>query len=262
MAESTATRASDATNPRVEQLQGDIPWEGRSFLEQKATHAVNRFFFDNCGGLERPAFYDIDETFPALRLLDRNFEVIRDELEGILPLSQRFPNYQDIDDAQREISSEGIGNWKVFVLYAMGRKPKRNRELCPQTSALLDRIPNLFQAMFSILDPGKSIPPHRTGWMGYLRYHLALKVPKANPPRIRVKDEWYTWKEGESVVLDDSWEHEVENHSDEPRVVLIVDFLRPMTPHANLANKLLAAGARYVYASGLSRRLEQYDYSS
>lgn len=194
-----------ARGGRIAQLEGDVPWEGRSFWLRNATRLVNGLFFHASGGRARPAFYDIDETFPALRLLDEKAAVIREELDGILPLSAGFPRYQDVDDAQTELSSESAGDWKVFVLYAMGITPERSRALCPETCALLERIPNLFQAMFSILDPGKSLPPHRTGWMGYLRYHLGLVVPKANPPSIRVKDQWYTWEEGRSTMLDDSW---------------------------------------------------------
>jgi aspartyl/asparaginyl beta-hydroxylase (cupin superfamily) len=39
----------------------------------------------------------------------------------------------------------------------------------------------LFQAFFSILDGGKSIPRHAAPYRGYLRYHLGLKVPKLLP---------------------------------------------------------------------------------
>ncbi len=250
-----------STTTRIEQLQGEIPWEGRSFAERQLTHTVNRFFYRACGGRERPAFYDVDRLRPDLRALDRNFPVIREELEGILPLHHKLPSYQDLDEAQQEISSEGAGDWKVFVLYAMGRKPERNRALCPKTCALLDQVPDLFQAMFSILDPGKSIPPHRTGWMGYLRYHLPILVPKNNPPSIRVKDQWHTWQEGQGVMLDDSWEHEVRNESDGPRVVLIADILRPMPTYAHLVNKVLSRGAGYVYADKLLRKLEPFDYA-
>ncbi len=246
---------------RLEQLQGDIPWEGRSFWEQYATWAINAFFYHACGGRERPAFYDIDETFPSLRLLDENAALIREELDRVLALRRQIPPYRDLDEAQVEISSEGLGEWKAFVLYAMGLKPERNRALCPETCRLLDQIPDVFQAMFSILDPGKSLPPHRTGWMGYVRYHLGLVIPKTNPPSIRVKDQWYTWQEGKSTMLDDSWDHEVRNESDEPRVILIVDVLRPMPAYAHWVNKLMAAGARRIYAADLVRRLDRHGFA-
>jgi Aspartyl/Asparaginyl beta-hydroxylase len=47
-------------------------------------------------------------------------------------------------------------------------------------------------------------------------------------PYIRIKDKFHTWKEGEGIIFDDSWEHEVYNRSNDIRVVLIVDFFRPM----------------------------------
>ena len=61
-----------------------------------------------------------------------------------------------------------------------------------------------------------------------MRYHLALAVPTVAPPSMRVKDQIHTWREGESILFDDSWNHEVYNRSPEPRVVLMVDVLRPM----------------------------------
>jgi len=62
---------------------------------------------------------------------------------------------------------------------------------------------------------------------------LGLQVPKSNTPKIRVKDNVYTWKEKESILFDDSWEHEVINNCNKERIVLIVDVLRPMPsiPH-------------------------------
>ena len=53
-------------------------------------------------------------------------------------------------------------------------------------------------------------------------------APENRPPTLRVKDRYYTWKEGESLLFDDSWDHEVINESDDIRVVLIVDFERPV----------------------------------
>jgi aspartate beta-hydroxylase/beta-hydroxylase len=53
-------------------------------------------------------------------------------------------------------------------------------------------------------------------------------VPKNSPPCIRIKDEVYEWKEQESILFDDTWEHEVINNSKQERVVLIMDILRPL----------------------------------
>ena len=46
--------------------------------------------------------------------------------------------------------------------------------------------------------------------------------------RIRVGNDVRCWKEGKSLIFDDSHPHEVWNDCDSYRVVLFVDFLRPV----------------------------------
>ena len=116
---------------------------------------------------------------------------------------------------------------------------------------MLDGIPDLFQAFFSILDPEKSIPSHTALYSGYLRYHLGLKIPRKDPPSMRVKDQWYVWQEGEAILFDETYDHEVLNRSAEERVVLVVDVLRPMPPLAHSINRLIRTMSRYAYAKGV-----------
>ena len=47
---------------------------------------------------------------------------------------------------------------------------------------------------------------------------------------MRVATETVRWREGELIVFDDSFEHEVWNDSGETRIVLIVDFNHPDLP--------------------------------
>lgn len=210
------------------------------------------------GGAKRPVFMDIDQTFPALRKIDERYEEIRDELLAILPDQACLPRYHDLDERQQGISASTPSDWKVFMLYVMGEKPDENRSRCPVTSAVLDEVPDLFQAFFSILEPGKHVPAHCGPYRGYIRYHLGLQVPRKKPPSIRVRDTTYTWKEGESVLFDDSWDHEVRNDSDETRVVLIVDVLRPMKPPFSWLNRFVTGIIRRVYARGVSKRLSAF----
>jgi aspartyl/asparaginyl beta-hydroxylase (cupin superfamily) len=217
---------------------------------------VNALFDLHTGGRQRRVFFDIDQTFPELRQIDQKYEAIRGELLAILPEKDNIPRYHELDEGQHDISAKTERDWKVFMLYAMGEKPEANRAKCPETCQVLDAIPNLFQAFFSILEPGKYVPPHCGPYRGYLRYHLGLKVPKHNQPSIRVKDQRYTWVEGESVLFDDSWEHEVRNDSEEIRVVLIVDVLRPMPYPFMLANRAVTGIIRRLYARGLAKKLK------
>ena len=207
---------------------------------------INRLFDLYTGGPRRPVFYDVDEVRPELAGLRRRFPAIRQELQSLLDNTEA-PRAHDVDRMQTYISATTEKDWRVFYLELIGEKPEANRSRCPVTCAALDRVPGVFQALFSILDPGKSIPSHYGPYRGYLRYHLGLIVPKQDPPQLRVKDEVYTWQEGEDVLWDDTWEHEVINHCKDRRVVLIVDIRRPMPLPLTALNRLVERIMRLVY---------------
>ena len=121
---------------------------------------IDRLFDLYTGGPRRPVFFDIEKTCPQLLKLDENSAAIRKELLPLLPQKRAIPRYHELDETEHYISAkfDPDKDWRVFYLYAMGEKPEANRARCPETSALLDRIPCLMQAFFSILDGGKSVP--------------------------------------------------------------------------------------------------------
>ena len=125
------------------------------------------------------------------------------------------------------------------MLYMMGDFSEVALKQCPETCRVLQNIPGIYQCFFSVLEPYKSIPAHNGAYRGYLRYHLGLKVPEKNPPTIRIRNLYYTWKNGEGVLFDDSWNHEVYNHCDEERIVLVVDIYRPMPAMPDRVNRWL-----------------------
>jgi len=213
------------------------------------TRILNTIYDRHSGGERRPAVFDIDRVRPDLRRFDRNFEAIRTEVEALLTDREGIPRYHDVDPLQHDISAvaEPEKRWQVFLLNVMGRRIEKNCRQCPATAALVEETPELFQAFFSILEGGKSIPAHSGIYRGYLRYHLGLKVPRERAPRMRVKDQFHEWREGGSILFDDSWEHEVTNEASELRVVLIVDVLRPMPWFATAINRATRAWLRLHY---------------
>jgi ornithine lipid ester-linked acyl 2-hydroxylase len=166
------------------------------------------------------------EEFPWVAGVESEWMAIRKELEPLMQHREEIPNFQDYSEGQRTLTQDD--QWKTFFFYAFGSKEKENCERCPETVRILDKIPGMNTAMFSILGPGKHIPPHRGPYKGVLRYHLGLIIPKPEGScRIRVGSDVRPWKEGKSLVFDDSHEHEVWNDSDSYRVVLFVNFVRP-----------------------------------
>lgn len=193
------------------------------------------------GGKNRPAILEKDEFFPELTTIESNFDIVKSEYENV---NKHFeiPAYHEIEKRQYAISGKVAPNikWKVFLLHYAGETPELAQELCPATCELVKKIPGIYKAFYSVLEPGKPIPAHHGPYRGYLRYHLGLKVPKEAPPSIRIKDKFHFWKEGESILFDDTWDHEVINTAKEERVVLILDLLRPLPFLPNLINKFIA----------------------
>ena len=128
----------------------------------------------------RAVFHDIDQVCPELRILERNYPSIKAEFDRLKRHLSVIPAYHEVDRHQQRIAQSPVGgsNWRVFFFEAMGRKIRLNRKLCPDTAALIDRIPKVFQACFSILEPRKSVPAHCGLYNGYLRYHLGIEVPR------------------------------------------------------------------------------------
>lgn len=185
----------------------------------------------------RKTFFE-PSAFPWIGTVEAGAPEIRRELDALLAQREKIPNFQDISADQR-LLTEGE-QWKTFFLYGYGHRIEANCARCPRTTQLLEHIPGMKTAMFSILAPRKHIAEHRGVYKGVLRYHLGLVIPKPNTQcRIRVDTDVRSWTEGESLVFDDSYPHEVWNDSDEYRVVLFVDFLRPLPFPLSLLNRIM-----------------------
>lgn len=216
---------------------------------------LNRYYARHIGGEQRPVVFDIDTAFPSLGKLTAAYPKIRVEFDRLIAKRLEMPRYHDVDPGEAEISGNQAGKrWTVFMLDIIGNRPAENRAHCPETCQALEQVESLMQAFFSILEPGKSIPLHEGPYLGYLRYHLALRVPTVNPPTLWLAGQPYTWREGEAVLFDDSWPHRVENNAEELRGVLVVDVLRPMSIVPSLVNR---ATTRLLVAPTYGRRVAQ-----
>ena len=168
-----------------------------------------------------------NEHFEFLKVFTDNWETIQEEAKEVLKFRNTIPSFHEISPDQYRLSTEQ--NWKTFVLFGFGQRLEKNTVLTPKTADILENVPNLQTAMFSILAPGYHIPAHKGVTKGILRSHLGLIIPKEREKcRIRVDETITPWKEGEIFVFDDTYEHEVWNDTDEERVILLFDFDRPM----------------------------------
>lgn len=155
------------------------------------------------------------------------YEPIKQEFLSVWQHPDEIPAFHQISPDQARIS-KGT-QWKTYALYIFGQAIEPNCSECPQTSTLLSGLPGLQNAWFSILAPGYHIPPHRGPTRALVRCHLGIQVPQAYEKCwIRIDQERRCWREGEVLIFDDTYEHEVLNDTDEYRAVLFLDFDRPM----------------------------------
>ena len=102
----------------------------------------------------------------------------------------------------------------------------KNCQLCPETTKLIEQVPNLVTAGFSSLKVGTHITPH-TGYPdGVLRCHLGLIG--CDGCALRVGEETRSWLAGKTLVFDDTTEHEAWNRGTQTRIVLLLDFKYPV----------------------------------
>ncbi|CAD7951525.1 unnamed protein product [Amoebophrya sp. A120] len=154
------------------------------------------------------------------------------------------------------------GKWREIVLFDCETKKNflkknhdyiRNRPLFKTRRYLRNLIPEFVEMaengygeiILSELSAGSHILPHCAPNNLRLTCHLGIRVPKdqgenennnkAGPLcRIRVGPYWKCWKESKCLLFDDSFEHEVENFTNEARVVLLIRFWHPLVYTKNL----------------------------
>ncbi|MBV7256394.1 aspartyl/asparaginyl beta-hydroxylase domain-containing protein [Pacificimonas sp. WHA3] len=155
-----------------------------------------------------------------------NWRAIRDEFraqsgtdDSFRPIGQLSPDHVGLDQQEK---------WHSAVLHGYGVRIDANCARYPKTAALVERIPGMISAMFSVHQPGAHLPEHSGVTKGMLTCHLSLDVPPGDCA-IRVEDHTHAWREGEWFVFDDTRRHEAWNRTAEPRLNLLVHVERPLS---------------------------------
>ena len=190
----------------------------------------------DCSACGRDEFFEPD-AFPFVAALEHNWSLIRGEVAGLMMRKDLAAFHEASADALTVAQDRG---WRTAPLLSYGVRSDALIAQCPETWRLLQGVPGLVGAMFSVLEPGRYLPPHRGPYNGLLRLHLGLIVPD-DPEKvgIRVVDKISPWQEGHALIFDDTLEHEVWNDTEQTRVVLLVDFARPLRMPARLLNWLV-----------------------
>ncbi len=75
----------------------------------------------------RTEFFDPSD-FPWIAQVEARADEIQAELDGLLAQVDKLPNFQDIQEEQRQLTQDD--RWKVFAFYAYGGRADGNCKRC------------------------------------------------------------------------------------------------------------------------------------
>lgn len=198
-----------------------------------------------------------------IKNFEDNASLIQQEFNNFyIQRYEQVPDICDISEEQNQVVNKD--DWKFIPLYTYGIKIDSFASFFPETIKLINTIPNFTTVFFSILKPNTQIASHRGAYKGYLRYHLGVKIPiDFKSCGINIKGKIYHWKNAESVVFDDTFEHFAWNNSDETRTVLYVDFIRPMPVFLVFISKWLTKKiSQSLFIQNALKKLNNFEHDS
>ena len=194
--------------------------------------------------------------YPDFKKIEDQYPVIREECEALLASRKKLVPMASLGGGYTSGDTHAA-QWNT-LMFKSGQFIEENCALAPRTAAVLREIPRVYTAFFSVLEPHQHIAPHYGYYKGFIRYHMGVVIPRNNEDQscwIRVnadladndaddktlidKGERYYWRNGEGVMLDDTFMHEAANESDEVRVILFLDVARRMPWYLELFNRLV-----------------------
>lgn len=184
--------------------------------------------------------------FPQSKILEYNWIDIKKEAQQVYLLNKK--NVGSHFQSRPNSFWEG---WTTFPLRMFNVDIIENQSKCPVLTSILKQCPNVPTAFFSVMHENKYLPPHYGPFKGILRYHLGLMIPNGSDNEkaecyISVDNNKYYWKEGHGVLFDETYKHYVFNNTNQKRVILFLDVIRPL-PSKILSkiNDLLLLGIKY-----------------
>jgi len=152
--------------------------------------------------------------------------------------SQSQGSGSDYTDDHKNLLHTGSWDWRSYVL--KGKRQESFAKKCPKTVDVLESLSMPFNsnvkglmtgtplsyAFFSTMGAGAVIEPHFGPTNLRIRCHFPLIVPPGDLG-MKVGGEVIHWEVGKPLLFDDAYEHQVWNHSDGDRVILLFDLWHP-----------------------------------
>ncbi len=181
------------------------------------------------------------EDFKELDPLKNNWQTIKKEVihlykEQYFELTKKADSKASYDIGFRTFFKYG---WSKFYLKWYGYTHDSAKKLCPKTVEILEQIPSINGAMFSVLPAGSQLTRHLDPVACSLRYHLGLVTPNSDNCFINVDGSTYSWRDGEGFLFDETYVHYARNDTKDLRLILMCDVDRPTNWLGRIINSII-----------------------
>jgi aspartyl/asparaginyl beta-hydroxylase (cupin superfamily) len=213
------------------------------FIEgaQRLLPAFDRLLMRSSAEPERPVIPA--SVFPWRGYLESNWQTVRDEARELLHDPMLVPSVREVSPDHAKIALDE--KWRSFFLYGYGVRIDANCARCPETAKIVERIPGLLSAFYSVMLAGAHVPLHTGPTKAILTAHMGLIVPvEREKCHMRVDGENVVWEEGRMIVFDDMYPHEVWNDTNEDRIILLLHIKRPLRFPGSMFRDLFFAALR------------------
>ncbi|WP_025736638.1 aspartyl/asparaginyl beta-hydroxylase domain-containing protein [Mycobacterium genavense] len=181
-----------------------------------------------------------NEIFSSTTYLAENWTAIRDEAQAVMCDPMSILSLREISVDHEKIAVDD--RWRSFFLWGYGIRSDVNCARCPETARILEHIPGLLTAMYSVMLLGAHVPHHTKSTKGIVTAHLGLIVPRERQNcRMEIGDHEVVWREGQIAIVDDMFPHEVWYDTEDHRVVLLFHVKRPLRFPGSLVRDTLFA---------------------
>lgn len=178
--------------------------------------------------------------------LTASYPLIKREWTRFTDEGGRLPYIEDLI-----LEDQGnTGAWRAGLLVHNGRPVGPLISRFSSTLDALMLIPGLRSALFSVMEAGAELPEHVGPNAGVLRYHLGVDCPDGSG--LMVGDTGFEYRDGQSILFDDTVPHAGWNRGAKERVTLFCEVDRPLTGLVAITNRfvqrLIARDHRYRLA--------------
>jgi len=166
------------------------------------------------------SFYNSSDYDWAQTILS-NKDIIIKEFYESMQNTQLFNPYFN-----QELTTQD-GNWKTIGLKFWSINNFKNQKHFPETTKIINTIPDLISFSFNKLEAETEIQAHCGDTNGIFRCHLGIEIPATLPQcGFEVNKEKQSWSNHDLLIFCDAVNHRAWNETKQNRYILLFDIIR------------------------------------